>query len=344
MLAEVVAINSSSREVILEDGKLDFDFLIVATGAHHAYFGHQEWEAEAPGLKNLDDALEIRRRILLAFEKAEREKEGAKRTALLSFVIVGAGPTGVELAGAIAEISRHVMVGDFRFIDPRKARIVLVEAGPRILSSFPEKLSAKAEESLRALGVEVIKGRSVSSIEPGLVTLDQEQIRAATILWSAGVLASPLAKSLKVPLDRAGRVLVEPDLTVPGHKQIFVIGDLAAFLHQTGKPLPGVAPVAIQQGRHAARNILRACRSKPYESFHYRDRGSLATIGRASAVANFGSLKISGIVAWLVWLFVHIFFLIGFRNRFIVLFEWAWAYITFQRGARLITGDITRDG
>jgi len=342
LLAEVVSIDTGRRLVHLKDGELGYDFLILATGARHAYFGHEEWEINAPGLKSLEDALEIRRRILLAFEKAERATEEARRCALLTFVIVGGGPTGVELAGAIAEIARQVMVSDFRAINPREARIFLVEAGPRILSAFPEELSRAAEEALTKLCVEVKTNCPVTSVEPGRVGLGEDRYPAATVLWAAGVMASPLAKSLGVPLDRVGRVLVEPDLTIPGHPEVFVVGDLAAFTHQTGKPLPGVCPVAIQQGRHAARNIVRASAGLPLEPFRYWDKGNLATIGRAHAVADFGRFKISGFFAWLVWLFVHIFFLIGFRNRFIVLFEWAWAYFTFQRGARLITGDIDR--
>ena len=342
LLAEVVSVDTQGRVLRLKDGELSYDFLILATGARHAYFGHEEWEVNAPGLKSLEDALEIRRRILLAFEKAERATHETQRCALLTFVIVGGGPTGVELAGAIAEIARQVMVSDFRAINPQEARIFLVEAGPRILSGFPEELSRAAEEALTKLGVEVKQNCPVTSVEPGWVGLGKERYPAVTILWAAGVMASPLAKSLGVPLDRVGRVLVEPDLTIPGHPEVFVVGDLAAFIHQTGQPLPGVCPVAIQQGRHTARNILRACAGLPLEPFRYWDKGNLATIGRAHAVADFGRFKVSGFFAWLAWLFVHIFFLIGFRNRFIVLFEWAWAYFTFQRGARLITGDIDR--
>lgn len=342
LLAEAVAVDVNARKVLMRDGELSYDFLIVATGATHSYFGHEGWEPWAPGLKTLEDALEIRRRILLAFERAERETAEARRRALLTFVIVGGGPTGVELAGAIAEISRQVMVQDFRAIDPREARIILVEAGPRILPTFPEDLSAKAEASLEKLGVEVCKGCAVTAVLSQEVVLGERRIQAATTLWAAGVKASPLARSLGASLDGVGRVLVEPDLSVPGHPEVFVIGDLAAFLHQTGKLLPGVAPVAIQQGRHAARNILRAFRGELSLPFRYAEKGSLATIGRAAAVADFGWIKLSGFLAWIVWLCVHIFFLIGFRNRFVVLFEWAWAYLTFQRAARLITGDIDK--
>ncbi len=339
LMAEGAAIDAQFRKVILRDGEVPYDYLILATGASHSYFGHADWEPDAPGLKTIDDALEIRRRILLAFEKAEREAGPSRRQALLTFVIVGAGPTGVELAGAIAEIATKVMTRDFRKFNPREARVILVEAGPRVLPAFPEELAAKAEAALKKLGVEVRRNSPVTSIQPGEVVVGGEQVFAATILWAAGVVASPMARSLGVPLDRAGRVIVEPDLSVPGHSEVFVIGDLASFLHQTGKPLPGLAPVAIQQGRHAAENILRLCQGRSSEPFRYADRGSLATIGRAAAVADFGVVKVSGFLAWIAWLFVHIFWLIGFRNRFVVLFEWAWAYLTFQRAARLITGN-----
>ncbi|MDE2180184.1 MAG: NAD(P)/FAD-dependent oxidoreductase [candidate division NC10 bacterium] len=337
-LAEAIAVDVNTRKVILEDGETNYDYLILATGVCHSYFGHPEWEIYAPGLKDVDDALEIRRRILLAFEKAERETDEARRQALLTFVIVGGGPTGVELAGAIGEIACKVMVGDFRTINPQDARIILVEAGPRILPSFPEDLSAKAEASLRRLSVDVRKNFPVTAIKADAVVIRNEQIPAATVLWAAGVTASPLARSLGVPLDRAGRVLVEPDLSIPGYPEVFVIGDLAAITDHAGHQLPGLAPVAIQQGRHAVHNILRRCQGLPSEAFRYVDRGILTTIGRAAAVAEFGTVKLSGFLAWIAWIFIHIFFLIGFRNRFIVLFEWAWAYATWHRSARLITG------
>ena len=342
LLEEAVAVDVGARKVRLTGGEIPYDYLILATGAQHSYFGHDDWEPWAPGLKSLEDALEIRRRILLAFERAEREPDESRRKALLTFVIVGGGPTGVELAGAIAEISRHVMAQDFRVIDPRQARIVLVEAGPRILPAYPESLSAKAQASLEKMGVEVLTKSMVTSVLPDAVRIGERQIQTMTTVWAAGVQASPLARSLGAPLDRAGRVLVGPDLTIPGHPEAFVIGDLAAFLHPGGKPLPGVAPVAIQQGRHAARNIVRARQGKPLEPFHYLDKGSLATIGRAAAVADFGRIRLSGFFAWLAWLVVHIFFLIGFRNRFVVMIDWAWAYFAYHRAARLITGDIDK--
>jgi NADH:quinone reductase (non-electrogenic) len=338
VLAEVLSVDPVRRRVVLADGEIEYDFLIIATGAAHSYFGHDEWSRDAPGLKTIEDALAVRRRILLAFEAAEREPDPAKRRSWLTFVIVGGGATGVELAGALAEIARHVLARDFRHIDPRSARIVLVEAGPRILAAYPPALSAKAVLQLTRLGAEVLEGRLVTRIDGDGVTLGgSETIAAKTVLWAAGVAASPLAKSLGAPLDRAGRVLVKPDLTVPGAPNIYVVGDLAS-LQQNGKPVPGVAPAAIQMGRHAAAGILRALRGLPARPFRYRDKGSLATIGRASAVADFGRFTLSGYPAWLAWLVVHIFFLIGFRNRLLVIFEWAWTYLTYDRGARLITG------
>lgn len=342
LLAEAMAVDLEARQVILRDGKIGYDFLILATGARHAYFGHDDWEQYAPGLKTLEDALEIRRRILYAFERAERESDAQRRRVLLTFVIVGAGPTGVEMAGAIAEISRQVMVSDFRAINPREARVILVEAGPRVLAGYPQDLSVKAEASLRNLGVEVWTNSLVTSMEAGRVRLKDREVTAATVVWAAGVQASRLARSLGVELDKAGRVRVGADLSIPGHAEAFVIGDLSTFVDRTGKPVPGVAPAAIQMGRHAARNITRTVNGKPRQPFHYLDKGTLATIGRAAAVADFGFIKFSGFFAWLAYLFIHIFFLIGFRNRFVVMFEWAWAYFTFQRAARLITGDIDK--
>jgi NADH dehydrogenase len=337
VLAAATAIDVPGKRVLLSDGELRFDRLIVATGATHSYFGHDEWEKLAPGLKSIEDALEIRRRVLLAFEAAERDPVPERRSQWMTFVVVGAGPTGVELAGALAEISRQVLKRDFRHIDPGAARVLLIEAGPRLLPVYSPASSEAARRQLEQLGAEVHAGKPVTAIDEEGVTLGQERIGARTVLWAAGVRASPLAASLGVPLDRAGRVRVEPDLTIPGCPSIFVIGDLAA-LEEAGKPVPGVAPAAMQEGRHAARNILRSLRGQPHQPFHYLDKGSLATIGRAAAVAEIRGLRLSGFIAWLAWLGIHILFLIGFRNRFLVLAEWAWVYLRNERGARLITG------
>jgi NADH dehydrogenase len=337
-LAEATGIDLAGRRVRLDDGELSYDFLVLATGARHSYFGHDEWEPYAPGLKTIDDALEIRRRILCAYEAAEWETDEARRRALLTFVIVGGGPTGVELAGAIAEIARLTLQHDFREIDPAQSRVILLEGLDRILPAFPPDLSASAEAQLRKLGVEVRTKAMVTCITPEAVHVGGEVIPTFTTLWAAGVAASPLARSLGVPLDRAGRVAVEPDLTLPGHPEVYVIGDLALFTHQTGRPLPGVAPVAIQQGRAAAENIWRSITGRPRRPFRYVHRGNLATIGRAAAVADFGRIHLSGFLAWLVWLAVHIFNLIGFDNRLLVLIQWMWSYFTYKRGARLITG------
>lgn len=337
-LAEVVAVDLAGRRLVLDEGAMPYDALVLAAGAGHSYFGHDDWEPLAPSLKTLEDALEIRRRVLVAYEEAEREQDGAEQRALLTSVVIGGGPTGVELAGALAEISRETIARDFRLIDPTKARIVLLEGGPRVLAAFPDPLPARAAAALARIGVEVRTGATVTRVTPDAVWLGGEQIRARTVLWAAGVAAAPLTRTLGVPLDRAGRVLVERDLSIPGHPEAFAIGDLCAFIAEDGRPLPGLAPVALQQGRAAARNVLRRLAGEPTEAFRYRDRGSMATIGRAAAVAVVGRLRLSGLPAWLAWLFVHIMFLIGFRNRFLVLFEWAWAYISWQRGARLITG------
>ena len=338
LLAEATAIDAGSKRVVLADGEIDFDYLIVATGATHDYFGHADWAQHAPGLKSLDDALEIRRRLLLAFERAEREADPVKRRALLTFVVIGAGPTGVELAGALAEIARHTLAEDFRHFDPGSARVVLLDAADRVLPPFEPALSARAEQLLTRLGVEVRTGTPVTGIDGSAVQIGDDRIKAGTVLWAAGVAASPLAKTLDVPLDRAGRVLVEADLTIPGHRDVFVVGDLAAVRTPTGW-VPGVAPAAIQQGRHTAENIRRALDELPLEAFEYIDRGSLATIGRAAGVAQLGRYRFAGPLAWWAWLLVHIFFLIGFRNRFVVLFEWAWAYWSHQRTARIILED-----
>jgi len=338
LLADAKAIDPAARRIVLDRGEIDYDYLIVATGAAHAYFGHAEWAARAPGLKTLDDALEMRREILLAFEAAEREDDASARRRLLTFVIVGGGPTGVELAGALAEIARQSLKQDFRRIRPESARIVLVEGGPRLLAAFPESLSEAARESLTRLGVEVRTGSPVTGVDEGGVWIRDERIEAQTVLWAAGVAASPLVKSLGVPLDRAGRVVAEPTLAVPGHPEIFVVGDVCA-LAQDGKPLPGVAQVAKQGGAHAARNILRAIAGQRLEPFRYRNYGDMATIGRGAAVGQPFGVRVSGFFAWIFWIFLHIFWLIGFRNRVAVMTEWAWAYVTFQRRVRLITGE-----
>jgi NADH dehydrogenase len=343
LLEEVCEVDVPNRRLRLSDGEIGYDFVIIATGARNAYFGHADWKGAAPGLKSLEDALEIRRRILIAFEEAEREDDPAHRRALLTFVIVGGGPTGVELAGAIAEISRRVLISDFRRIDPREARVLLLEAGPRVLPTFPASLSARAQVALHRLGATVRTSSPVRALGEGFVEVEGERVETATILWSAGVEATALLRSLNTPLDRAGRVVVGPDLSVPGHPEIFAIGDAVSFTDEDGKVLPGLAQVAIQQGRHAARNIARTLAGRKREPFRYRDPGKLATIGKAAAVADFGRIRLWGYPAWLTWCFVHILFLIGFRNRFLVFFEWVWSYFTDQRGARLITGTISED-
>lgn len=348
LLAEARAINPARRQVVIDSGAISYDYLIVATGAAHAYFGHPEWAALAPGLKTLDDALEMRRRVLLAFESAERESDADRQRRYLTFVIVGGGATGVELTGALAEIARQSLRQDFRNIRPESARIVLIEGGPNLLAAFPDHLRAVARRSLERLGVEVLTGSVVTGIDPegvlwgpasaGPSSPHVERIEAHTVLWAAGVAASPLAKSLGAPLDRVGRVSVEPTLQVPGRPEIFVVGDVCA-LQQDGKLLPGVAQVAMQEGAHAARNILHTIKGEPLASFRYRDYGMMAVIGRGSAVADIGPVETSGFLAWVFWLFLHIFWLIGFRNRIAVLGEWAWSYITLQRRVRLITGE-----
>ena len=339
LLAEAVAVDTARRVVALADGALPYDYLVLAAGARHSYFGHPEWEARAPGLKTLDDALRIRERILLAFERAEREPDAGRRRALLTFVVVGGGPTGVELAGAIGEIACRVMARDFRAIDTRDTRTILVEAGSRILPAFPEPLAERAERSLERLCVEVRTDAAVTRVEDGAVWLGTERVASDTVLWAAGVAPSPLARTLGVPLDRAGRVVVGPDLTIPGHPEVFVVGDAAACAGPGGKPLPGLAPVAIQQGEYAAAAIAGAASGAPRAPFRYRDKGTMATIGRNAAVVDLGRLRISGYPAWLMWCFIHILWLIGFRNRFLVMVEWAWAYVRFERSARLIVRD-----
>ena len=339
LMSEVQDFDLSRRVVNLPDGEIPYDYLLVASGASHAYFGHDEWEPFAPGLKTIQDALEIRRRILLAFELAERQANSEKEQVQLNFVVVGGGPTGVELAGTMAEIARKALSNEFRTIDPRRTRIVLLEGGPRVLPAYPEDLSRSAEEQLKRLGVEVHTSAMVTLVTPGAVHMGDTPLPAAVILWAAGVAASPLGKKLGGPVDRAGRVAVNPDLSLPGHPEVFVIGDLATLKDENGKMLPGVAPVAMQEGKATAHNIAADLRGEPRKNFHYFNKGNLATIGRAAAVAEFGKIHISGFLAWLAWLFVHVFFLIGFRNRIIVLVQWAWSYFTYERGARLITGD-----
>ena len=338
-LAEVAAIAPQEKHVVLADGTtIAYDALLLATGATHAYFGHDEWARHAPGLKTLDDALQLRRHLLLAFERAEAETDPGKRAAWLSFAIIGGGPTGVELAGTLAEIARHTLKNEFRRIDPSQARVRLVEAGPRVLASFPDTLSEKARRQLERLGVEVVTGTPVSDITDEGYRLGETFIPAKTVVWAAGVAASPLARTLGVSLDRAGRVPVQPDLSVAGHPDIFVAGDLAAVTSD-GRPGPGVAPAAKQMGRHVAQ-VLRARldgRASPGD-FRYQDYGNLATIGRMAAVVDFGRLKFSGLLAWWFWLTAHVFFLIGFRNRLVVLLNWCWAYWSYQRGARIILG------
>jgi NADH dehydrogenase len=337
LLAEAKNIHLNERQVELDDGaRLAYDYLLVATGSMHSYFGNDAWAPYAPGLKTLDDAFEIRSRILLAFEHAEREPDATKRAAWLTFVVVGGGATGVELAGTLAEIARHTLRGEFRRFDPRTARIVLVEGSERVLPPYPADLSEKARLQLERLGVTVWLGRRVTGVDGDGVTLGAERLSARTVIWAAGVASSPLGRSLGAPLDRAGRVKVDADLSVPGHPEIFVVGDLAAL-----EGVPGIAPAAKQMGRHAARNILLRISSKETKQFRYRDYGQLATIGRNAAVAYFGRVKLSGYPAWVVWLVAHIYFLINFRNRLVVMLDWAWAYWTFNRYARIVTKMIT---
>lgn len=336
-LADVTGFDLDRKMVNLADGEVPFDILVVAAGATHSYFGHPEWAEHAPGLKSIEDALGIRRRMLLAFEAAEREPDEALRRDWLTFVIVGGGPTGVELAGAFRDVATMTLARDFRHIDPASARVVLIEGAPRLIPPYPEDLSESAKRQLEGLGVEVRVDARVTNIDAEGVEIGDERIAAKTVLWAAGVAASPLGKALGAPLDRAGRVMVEPDLSIPGHPDVFVIGDLA-YLEQDGKPVPGVAPAALQMGKHTARNIARKVRGEAVEPFRYVDKGSLATIGRGAAVAQIGSRRISGFLAWFLWMSIHIFFLIGFRNRLLVMLQWAWSYVSYDRGARLITG------
>lgn len=351
LLGEVRGFDVPNRTIRLKDGTAPYDTLIVAAGAAHSYFGHPEWEALAPGLKTIEDATEIRHRFLAAFEAAEREEDPERKRAWLNFLVVGGGPTGVELAGALAEIARDSLKHDFRRINPADAHVVLVEAADRVLSTYPEKLSKKAQRSLERLGVALRVGTMVTGIHSDDVELKSaagaEKFPTHTVLWAAGVEASPLAKSLAeatgAAIDRAGRIVVEPDLSLRGHPEVFVLGDMANYSHQGGKPLPGVAPVAIQQGRFVARLIDARLNGRTLPKFHYRDLGSLATIGRSAAVADFGRLMFSGFFAWLLWLFIHLMNLVSFRNRLLVFIQWAWNYFTYDRAARLITGSVAAE-
>jgi NADH dehydrogenase len=338
MLGKVSGVDTARREVLAEGRRIPYDTLILATGARHAYFGHDDWAAHAPGLKTIDDATYIRRRILLAFEKAETEPDAAERARLLNFVIVGGGPTGVEMAGAIAELANRALAADFRAIDPRAARIILVEAAPRLLTPFDPSLSEAAKKSLEQLGVEVRLDAAVTALDAEGVSIGADRIEARTVIWGAGVIASPAGIWLGAETDRAGRVKVLPDLSVPGHPDIFVIGDTALAVTEDGNPLPGVAPVAKQQGQYVANLLVARQKGASAKPFRYRDFGSLATVGRSRAVVQMGRLKIKGFIAWLLWSVAHIYFLIGFRNRLVVATNWLWNYATFQRGTRLITG------
>jgi NADH dehydrogenase len=337
ILAEVKSVDVAAKTLNLGDREFSYDYLILATGARHSYFGHDEWEKLAPGLKSLEDAVEIRRRLLLAFEYAEKITDEAAKAAAMTFVIIGGGPTGVEMAGAIAEIARYTLDQDFKHIDPSSARVVLVEGDERLISAFPEDLSASAMKQLKDLGVEVRTGIHAKNLTEGGLEVGDEFIPCRVKIWAAGNAASFVGKTMGVPVDKAGRVIVNEDLTIPGHPEVQVVGDLANFTHQGGQPLPGVSPVAMQQGRHAARNILAMMDGRKPLRFRYWDKGSMATIGRNKAVADLHFIHLSGLPAWLVWLFIHIIFLVGFRNRIAVLIQWAWSYITFNKGARLIT-------
>jgi NADH dehydrogenase len=339
LLGDVYGFDLARRLVKVHGFDLSYDYLVVAAGATHAYFGHDDWEEWAPGLKTIEDALEIRRRVLLTFERAERQAAIFGSHHPISFVVVGGGPTGVELAGTLAEITRGALADDFRNIDPKTTRIVLLEAGPSVLPSYPADLRESAKRQLEKLGVEVRVNSAVTEVRADEVCIGTEAFHSSLTLWAAGVSASPLGRALGAPIDKNGRVLIEADLSIPGHPEVFVIGDLASLKQSEGTQLPGVAPVAMQEGRWVARQIAADLAGNPRKTFHYVDKGSLATIGRAAAVADFGKVHVSGIFAWLAWLFIHIFFLIGFRNRLIVMIQWAWSYFTYDRSARLITGD-----
>ena len=337
ILAEVESVDVEAKKIKTVDLEFDYDYLILATGARHSYFGHNEWEKLAPGLKSLEDAIELRRRILLAFEYAEKITDEAARRAAMNFVVIGGGPTGVEMAGAIAEISRYTLAKDFRHINPSEARVILIEGDQRLLSAYPKDLSESARKQLTDLGVEVRTSARATNITEAGVQVGDEFIPCRVKIWAAGNNASFVGKTLEAPVDRVGRVIVSEDLTVPGHPEIQVIGDLANFSHQTGEPLPGISPVAMQQGRHAARNVLAMIKGRKPQPFRYWDKVTMATIGRNKAVADLKFVHLKGRLAWLAWLFVHILFLVGFRNRVLVFIQWAWAYLTFDKGARLIT-------
>ncbi len=340
LLGEAIGVDVAARKLKFHGYDLDYDYLVIAAGSSHAYFGHDNWEPLAPGLKTIEDALEMRRRVLLAYELAEREALLTGTHFPLNFVVVGGGPTGVELAGTLGEIARKSLESNFKHIDPAKTRVILVEGGSAVLASYPPDLQQSARRQLERLGVEVRLNSMVTDVREGEIHIGEEIMPAAVILWAAGVSASPLGKALGVPTDRAGRVLVEPDLSIPGHPEVFVVGDLASITYDHGKPVPGLAPAAMQEGNWVGRQIKADLAGKPRKPFHYLDKGTLATIGRAAAVADFpGNIHISGYFAWLSWLFVHIFFLIGFRNRIAVMFDWAWSYFTYKRSARLITGE-----
>ncbi len=342
LLAEAKSVDFAEKKLVLDEGSVNYDYLVIATGARHSYFGHEEWMPVAPGLKSIGDALEIRRRVLSAFEQAEREADPQKREAWLTFVVVGAGPTGVELSGALCEIAQHALAADFRHINPAQARVILLEGSARVLPPYVPELSEKARKQLVRLGVDVRTGQTVTAIDAEGVDVGAARIATRTVLWAAGVMGSGFARAISVPVDRAGRVIVKDDLTIADHPEVFAIGDVACLV-QGGVQVPGVAPAAVQAAQHTAANILRALRGDAMLPFKYRNKGSLATVGRSAAVADFGRLKLSGPLAWFAWLVLHLMFLVGFRNRMIVLFQWSWSFISYDRGARLITGPLQRD-
>jgi NADH:ubiquinone reductase (H+-translocating) len=342
LLAGAKSVDFAGRRLILDEGSVPYDYLVIATGARHSYFGREDWKPFAPGLKTIGEAVDIRRRVLSAYEQAEREPDAKKRDAWLTFVVVGAGPTGVELSGALCEVAQHALARDFRHINPAQAKVILLEGTDRVLPPYVPELSEKAHLQLVKLGVDVQTNQRVTNIDAeGVEVGGERRIPTRTVLWAAGVMGSSFGRSLGVPLDRAGRLLVEQDLTIPGHPNVFAIGDGACVL-QDGKPVPGVAPAAVQEAKHTAANLLRAIKNEAHLPFRYKDKGSLATVGRTAAVADFGKLKLSGPLAWLAWLALHLMFLVGFRNRVIVLFQWLWSFISYDRGARLITGPLKR--